>query len=231
MMSACGLTITVTLTGALVRPLAALVAVTEKVRDSGDVSSGTMGAMKVCTEPSGAAGVRMIPAGAVQLKVRTPLAGSTALAVSVTSAPPATLLAGDELAETTGGVPGGGTTIGTSTVAGAEAGVNASPPTISWNARFCGPATTGATKVALALLAFRIVTTGSPGLTICDQANGPVGGVLAVPSRVTVTPANGGFGADVKTGRATETKVPGVHVNGGSVSSGNGLSWMEFWLG
>jgi len=46
--------------------------------------------------------------------------------------------AGDELAETTGGVPGGGTTIGTSTVAGAEAGVNASPPTISWNARFCG---------------------------------------------------------------------------------------------
>src|SRR6476660_9333866 len=99
------------------------------------------------------------------------------------------------------------------------------------NARFCGAATTGDIKLAFALLAFRIVTTGSPGLPICDQTNGPVGGVLAVPSRVTVTPANGGFGADVNTGRATEVKLPGVHVSGGSVSSGNGFSWMEFWLG
>ena len=230
MMSACGFTTTVTVTGALVKPLAALVAVTENVSDIGAVSCGTIGAVKVCTEPSGEAGVRMIPAGAVQLNVSAPLAGSTALAVRVTGAPLATGLPEDE-AVTVGAVPGAGTTIGTSTVAGADAGVNPSPPTMSWNARFCGPATTGATKLALALLAFRIVTTGSPGLMICVQTNGPVGGVLAVPSRVTVTPANGGFGADVKTGRATEVKVPGVHVSGGSVSSGNGLSWMEFWLG
>src|SRR5579864_2679755 len=229
-MSACGFTTTVTLTGALVKPLAALVAVTEKVSDIGAVSCGTMGAVKVCTEPSGDAGVRTIPAGAVQLKVRAPLAGSTALAVSVTGAPLATGLPEAE-AVTVGAVPGAGTTIGTNTVAGAEAGVNPSPPTISWNARFCGPATTGATKLALALLAFRIVTTGSPGLTIWLHANGPVGGVLADPSSVTVTPANGGFGVDVNTGRATELKFPGVHVSGGSVSSGNGLSWMEFWLG
>lgn len=230
MMSACGFTTTVTFVVAD-RPLAALVAVTVKVNDWGAVSSGTVGAVKVCTEPSGAAGVRTIPAGGVQTKVTAPLAGSTALAVSVTAEPLATGLAGAELAVTVGGVPGGGTMIGTSTVAGAEAGVNASPPTINWKARFCGPATTGAMKVALALLAFVMVTTGSPGFTICVQANGPVGGVLAVPSRVTVTPANGGFGVDEKTGRATEVKLPGVHVSGGSVSSGKGLSWMVFWLG
>src|ERR1041385_3371128 len=93
MMSACGFTTTVTSTGALVRPLAALVAVTENVSDSGAVSSGTIGAVKVCTEPSGEAGVRMIPAGAVQLNVSAPLAGSTALALSVTAAPLATGLA------------------------------------------------------------------------------------------------------------------------------------------
>src|SRR6476469_10275271 len=142
-MSACGFTTTVTLTGALVKPLAALVAVTEKVSDMGAVSCGTIGAMKVCTEPSGAAGVRTIPAGAVQLKVRAPLAGSTALAVSVTGAPLATGLP-DAEAVTVGGVFGAGTTIGTSTVAGAEDGVNQSPPTMSWDARFCGTDNTGA---------------------------------------------------------------------------------------
>ena len=229
-MSACGFTTTVTSTGALVRPLAALVAVTENVSDIGVVSSGTIGAVKVCTEPSGEAGVRMIPAGAVQLNVSAPLAGSTALALNVTGAPLATGLPEDE-AVTVGAVPGAGITIGTSTVAGADAGVNPSPPTMSWNTRFCGAATTGATKLAFAWLAFRIVTTGSPGLTICVQAKGPVGGVLAVPSSVTVTPANGGFGAEVNTGRATDVKVPGVHVSGGRVSSGKGLSWIEFWLG
>src|SRR5438270_13314119 len=81
-MSAAGFTTTTTVTGALVRPLAALVAVTENVSVCGAVSCGTIGAVKVCNEPSGAAGVRTIPAGAVQLKVRAPLAGSTALAVS-----------------------------------------------------------------------------------------------------------------------------------------------------
>jgi len=189
-----------------------------------------MGAMKVCTEPSGAAGVRMIPAGAVQLKVRTPLEGSTALAVSVTSAPPTTLLAGDELAETTGGVPGGGTTIGTSTVAGAEAGVNASPPQSA--------GTPGSAVLLLrgyeASLGFVGVQDRYDRITrIDDLRPGKRTGRRSAgrSSRVTVTPANGGFGADVKTGRATETKVPGVHVNGGSVSSGNGFSWMEFWLG
>src|SRR3979411_419213 len=105
-MSACGLTITVTVTGALVKPLAALVAVTENVRVCGAVSCGTMGAVKVCTEPSGAAGVRRIPAGAVQLKVRAPFAGSTALALRVTAAPLATGLP-DALAVTVGGVTGG----------------------------------------------------------------------------------------------------------------------------
>src|SRR5690349_16414948 len=230
-MSACGFTTTVTVVGMLVPPPGALVAVTENVNDCGAVSSGTIGAVKVCTEPSGDAGVRTIPAGAVQLKVSVPFAGSTAVAVNVTTAPLETGSAGDELALTTGGVPGGGTTIGTTTVAGDEAGVNPSPPTIKRKARFCGPATTGATKVALALFAFVMVTTGSPGFTIWLHANGPVGGVLVEPSSVTVTPANGGFGVDVKTGRATELKLPGVHVSGGSVSSGNGLSWMEFWLG
>src|ERR1051326_1298488 len=170
-MSVCGFTTTVTFTGALIRPLVALVAVTWNVRDSGAVSSGTTGAMKVCTEPSGEAGVRMIPAGAVQLNVSAPPAGSTHTAVSVTGASLATGLPDDE-AVTVGGVFGAGTTIGTSRVAGAEAGVNPSPPTINWNARFCDPATTGAMKLALALLAFRIVTTGSPGLMICDHVNG-----------------------------------------------------------
>src|ERR1700731_2306683 len=156
MMSTCGFTTTVTVTGALVRPLAALVAVTENVSDSGAVSCGTIGAVKVCNEPSGDGGVRTIPAGAVQLKVRAPLAGSPAVAVRVTAVPLATGLPGAELAVTVGGVFGAGTTIGTSTVAGAEAGVNPSPPTMSWKARFCAAATTGATKLALALLAFRI---------------------------------------------------------------------------
>ena len=118
------------------------------------------------------------------------------MAVSVTSEPLATGLAGAEVAVTDGGVPAGGTTIGTITVAGAEAGVNPSPPTISWKLRFCGPATVGARNVALTLFGLLMVTTGSPGLMICDQANGPAAGVLALPSSVTVTPANGGFGID-----------------------------------
>ena len=150
-MSACGLTTTVTVTGALVRPLAALVPVTVKVKDWGAVNCGTIGAVKVCTEPSAAAGVRTIPAGPTQVKVIAPFAGSTAVAVSVTAEPLATGLPGAELAVTVGGVFGGGTTIGTITVAGSDAGVNPSPPTINWKARFCEPATVGAMKVALAL--------------------------------------------------------------------------------
>src|SRR5207302_11348900 len=110
-MSACGFTTTVTLSGALVKPLAALVAVTENVSDIGAVSCGTIGAVKVCNEPSGAAGVRTIPAGAVQLKVRAPLSGSTAVAVSDRAAPLATGFPEAE-AVTVGGVFGAGTTIG-----------------------------------------------------------------------------------------------------------------------
>ena len=121
--------------------------------------------------------------------------------------------------------------MGTINVAGADAGVKPSPPTISWKARFCEPATVGAMNVGFALFGLLMVTTGSPGLIICDQVNGPVGGVLAVPSRVTVTPANGGFGVDEKVGRATEVKVPAVQVNGGTTSYGNGLSCGVFWLG
>src|ERR1700739_3677287 len=220
-MSVCGLTPTVTVV-LPVRPLVALVATTVKVNDCGATSSGMIGAVKFCTEPSAAAGVRTIPAATaaasgVHVKGRAPPAGSTPAAVSVTGAPLATGLA-DAEAVTVGGVFGAGTTIGTSRVAGAEAGVNPSPPTISWNARFCDPATTGAMKLALALLAFRIVTTGSPGLMICDHVNGHDAGAVGLPSSVTITPANGGFGFDENVGRATEANVPVVQVSGGTTS-------------
>ena len=64
--------------------------------------------------------------------------------------------------------------MGTINVAGTDAGVNPSPPTISWKARFCEPATVGAMNVGFALFGLLMVTTGSPGLIICDQVNGPV---------------------------------------------------------
>src|SRR3954447_7380482 len=147
-MSVCGLTITVTVV-VPVRPLVALVAATVKVNDCGATSSGMIGAVKVCTEPSTAAGVSTIPAATaaasgVHTKLSAPPAGSTPRAVSVTAAPLGTLFTGDELAVTAGGVFGGGTTIGTINVAGADAGVKPSPPTINWKARFCEPATVGA---------------------------------------------------------------------------------------
>src|SRR6267142_2664599 len=121
MMSACGFTITVTV-AVPVRALVALVPVTVKVNDCGAVRSGTIGAMKFCTEPSGAAGTRTIPAATAaasgaQVKVTAPPAGSTAVAVRVTGVPLATGLTGAELASTTGGAPAGGTTIGTITLA------------------------------------------------------------------------------------------------------------------
>src|ERR1051326_916200 len=212
--SVCGLTIAVTVV-VPVRVLAALVAVTWKVRGVGAVSSGMIGAVKVCTEPSAAAGVSTTggPLSCVQVKLIAPPAGSTAVAVSVTGAPLATGFAGAELALTTGGVFAGGTTIGTMTVAGSEAGTNPSPPTINWKVRFCELATVGARNVALALFGLLMVTTGSPGLMICVQVNGPVIGVLAVPSSVTVTPANGGFGFEENVGRATDVNVPGMQVN------------------
>src|ERR1051326_5355380 len=227
--SVCGLTITVTVV-VPARVLAALVAVTWKVRGVGAVSSGMIGAVKVCAEPSSDAGVNNTagPPVCVHVKLSVPPAGSTAVAVNVTAAPLATGFAGDELVVTTGGALAGGTTIGTITVAGAEAGTNPSPPTINWKLRFCGPTTVGAMNVALALFGLLMVTTGSPGLMICDQVKGPVVGVLAVPSSVTVTPANGGFGFEENVGRATDVNVPGMQVSGGTTSSGKGVSWPLF---
>jgi len=61
--------------------------------------------------------------------------------------------------------------------------------------RFCGPATVGATKL-LGLVGLLTVTIGSPGLTTCAHWNGPVGGVLAVPSSVTVMPRMAGSGSN-----------------------------------
>src|SRR6185312_3387735 len=99
--------------------------------------------------------------------------------------PPTTGFASDELTVTAGARPAGGTAIGTSTKPpfGSEAGTVPLPPTINW-------------KVGLAAVGSLRVITGSPGLMICCQWNGPLGGVLAVPSRVTVIPAYGGFGLD-----------------------------------
>src|SRR5438270_690615 len=174
-----------------------------------------------------------------------PLAGSTALAVSVTPAAllgtvivvPLTGASGgagvnEAVALTAGGVFGGGIMIGTIRLAGKDCGTMLPwPPTTSWNVRFCGPATTGATNVACAPVGLLMVTTGSPGLITCVHWNGPVAGVLAVPSRVTVTPATGGFGFEVNLGSATDANVPGTQVNGGSVAFGNGLNCDIVWLG
>src|SRR6185312_4361565 len=220
--SATGCTITVTVTGAEVKPLAELVAVTVKVRVWAAVSSGTEGAVKFWIEPSVAPGVRTTPAGPVQVNVRVPLDGSTAEAFSVTGAllgtvivVPLSVLAGfvgsGPLADalTAGGVFGGATTIGTVTLAGADCGTWLPwPPTASWNVKLCGPATDGATNVAFALVGLLMFTIGSPGFTICAHWNGPVGGVLAVPSSVTVTPANGGFGLDEYVPKAVEANWP-----------------------
>ena len=76
-------------------------------------------------------------------------------------------------------------------------------PTRSENVRFCAPAIDGTTKVGFAALTSLMVTIGSPGLMTWAHVNGPVGGLLLVPSSVTVTPANGGFGLDVNFGTAS----------------------------
>src|SRR6185437_4187632 len=187
--------------GLVVNPLTELVAVTLKLSCSGAVSSGGVGAVKVTlTEPSPftVCELRVIPAGGVKLKVRLPPAGSTPRAVSVTTVPPVTGFAGDELTVTAGAWPAGGTAIGTTTKPpfGSEAGTVPLPPTINWKVTFCAPVTVGARKVGLPTVGSLRVMTGSPGLMICCQWNGPLGGVLAVPSRVTVIPEYGGFGLD-----------------------------------
>jgi hypothetical protein len=90
------------------------------------------------TDPSGftVCGLRVIPAGGVKLKVSVPLAGSTPVAVSVTSVPPTTGLLGDEVTVTTGGAPAGGTAIGMTNDTGVEAGTVPFPPTTNWKVRF-----------------------------------------------------------------------------------------------
>src|SRR5471032_1868026 len=90
-----------------VSPEATLFALAVKMNDCVPESVGTLGALKVCTDPSAARRVRVTPAGAVHVNVTGPPAGSTATAVRVTSAPLATLFAGEELAVTAGGVLGG----------------------------------------------------------------------------------------------------------------------------
>src|SRR5579859_440073 len=222
-------------------------AVTVKVKDWFGVSSGTAGAVKLTFGPAAVAAplsrkTMPLPAGAAQLKVRVPFAGSTPVAASwtgeallgtvmVVAGPTAGGPANAAVALTAGGVFGGAITIGTVTLAGAEIGTRLPSPTISWNVRFCGPATTGATNVAFAADGLLMVTIGSPGLTTWVHVNGPVGGVLAVPSRVTVTPANGGFGLEVNFGSATVASWPETQVSGGSVASGNGFSCVIVWFG
>src|SRR5256885_168578 len=115
----------------------------------------------------------MIPAGAVQVNVIAPFAGSMAVAVSVTRAALATLFAGAEVAVSTGEVLAGALAIGISTFAVARL-VVLFPPTVSWKVSVVGAATTGAVTVAVEAFAFVIVTRGSPGFTICCHANGPL---------------------------------------------------------
>src|SRR5262249_3394759 len=125
----------------------------------GPARVGTIGAVKVCTEPSAAAGVKTMPAGAAQVKVTLPPAGEIALAVSVTAAPLATGLIGVEVAVTAIGVFGAAASIGTITLA-KPAMVVLFPPTVRRKVRLVGEATTGATKVAIGALGLMMVTIG-----------------------------------------------------------------------
>src|SRR5258708_29131141 len=109
MRSDVGFTFTATLNGALGgTPATELVATTEKLSTMGVASGGTLGVVKVCIEPSPAPAISVMPAGAVQVKVRVPPFGSTPVALSVTMevASPTTGF-GVALADTPGGVFGG----------------------------------------------------------------------------------------------------------------------------
>ena len=159
-----GFTITVTVAEP-VSPEPPLFPVTVNKNDCGAESVGTLGAVKVCTEPSTDPETRVIPAGAVQVNVTGPPAGSMAAALRVTWAPLATLFAGEDVAVTAGGVVGGAVAIGTSKFAVA-AFVVLFPPTVSWKVKVVGAATTGATNVVVGWFGFVIVTNGSPGFTI-----------------------------------------------------------------
>jgi hypothetical protein len=144
-----------------------LVAVRLNTSGSGASRLGTVGAVNVTAAPLAVCvplSVKVTPEGALHEKVSVPPDGSTPLALSVTNVLLATGLAGEALANTEGGVPAGGTAIGTATteIAGV---VVLPPPTVNWNVRLSGVATTGATNVAVAEFGLVMVTNGSPGLT------------------------------------------------------------------
>ena|SRR5450432_214974 len=141
-----------------------LVAVTVKVRGSGALSGGRVGAVKVWIEPSAAAGTRITPAGAVQVKVSVPPAGSIPVAVRAAAVALANGLAGLDAMLTTGGALAGGGTTGTSTVAGVENGTSNPSPTTSEKVRVWGSVTSGATNVGLAAVVLLSATVGSPAL-------------------------------------------------------------------
>src|SRR5947209_15556751 len=230
MVSATGATDTVTVAGALTRPDVALVAVTVKLNTWLAVNTGTLGVVKVTLEP--VVEDRVMPGGAVQVKV-TGLceAESTAVALRVTSTPLFTVM---ELPLTVGAagvgncagpvaialvicgtVTAGGRTMGTSRVV-LDTGTALPSPTCSENVRFCGEATSGATKVAWALVGLLMTTGGSLGFITCFHKNGPVAGVLALASRVTITPAKDGLGVDVALAVADEALgIPLERVSGG----------------
>src|SRR6185312_690083 len=138
--SSTGLTVTVMLV--VLEPPLELVAVRLKTSGSGASRLGTVGAVNVTVAPE----------------------GSTPVALSVTNVLLATGLAGEALANTEGGVPGGGTAMGTATteIAGV---VVLPPPTVNWKVRFSGVATTGAMNVAVGEFGLLMATNGSPGLT------------------------------------------------------------------
>jgi hypothetical protein len=187
--SADGLTVTLTVAVVDAIPTTELFAVTVKLNTCGAAPAGIFGAVKVCTEPFAAPDFSVMPAGAVQVNVRLPPFGSTPVAFKVTIDAPSPVTGfGVAVALTDGGVPAGGTAIGTVMVV-VDGLVVLLPPTVNEKVRFSGAATTGAVKVAVAALALVIVMTGSPGFTICCHWKGPFVGVLPVELRVTIAPA------------------------------------------
>src|SRR5947209_13064029 len=235
MASTVGFTCTVTVAGALAgAPAAELVATTLKVSTGGAARAGTLGATKVCVEPSAAVAVNATagPAVWVQVKVRVPLFGSTPVAVRVMrEAPSPGAGFGVALAVTPGADPGGGTLMGTITLA--MDAVWFTPPTVSWKLRLVGLATLGATKVAVALLALLMVTMGLPGFTTCAHTNGPAPGKLPVECSVTNVPETMGLALAVKLATAWAAEgSPGLQTcGGGATLSGQGFNCPIFCVG
>ena len=111
--------------------------------------------------------------------------GSTPVAFNVMMDVPSPIAGfGLALADTPGAVSGGVIAIGTETLA-VEGVLIPAVPTVSWNVRLSGLATTGATKLAVAPVGLLMVTIGSPAFTICVHTNGPATGKL--PCELSVT--------------------------------------------